>query len=293
MQKNKRVVYDNRGRYATVPIDYIKALQMNNQRDKAKAYLEYYLDMHEDNVNSIRFYAVAWGVSKSTASNWIDEFKIEIEKYHTFWTLKNATHHTSVSKKSGLNVDTLGNESGHENNYQSTENTESVKSKMDSEKNETGQQVDKDSNTSNIHNINADSNESANNNPSSKTNSYSANFEILWNRYDKKTSNKARSQKIYIRRWKNTDIKILIEAIDKYKSAIDLTYLKDFDGFLNGVIDTYIPRRAWIVDRNKNKHFGWFYDNENKFVSDALKILTIESNDIAEYIDSKRFGYVA
>ena len=130
-------------------------------------------------------------------------------------------------------------------------------------------------------------------NSSLKKNSYSANFEILWNRYDKKTSNKGRSQSIYLRKWKNTDIKIMIEAIDKYKSTIDLTYLKDFDGFLNGVIDTYIPRRAWIVDKNGNKHLGWFYDNENKFISDELKPLNIKSNDIANYIDNKRFGYVA
>ena len=48
-----------------------------------------------------------------------------------------------------------------------------------------------------------------------------------------------------------------------------------------------------IVVKNGNKHLGWFYDNENRFISDELKPLNIKSSDIADYIDSKRFGYVA
>ena len=86
--------------------------------------------------------------------------------------------------------------------------------------------------------------------------------------------------------------KEISESIDKL-TPVELLLKSSEYGFLNGVIDTYIPRRAWIVDKNGNKHLGWFYDNENRFISDELKPLNIKSNDIADYIDSKRFGYVA
>ena len=84
----------------------------------------------------------------------------------------------------------------------------------------------------------------------------------------------------------------MLEAIDKYKASIDLTYLKDFDGFLNGLIDTYIPKRAWVLDKNGTKHIGWFYDIENKFISDSNLNLKLESSNIANYITDKRFGYI-
>jgi len=126
----------------------------------------------------------------------------------------------------------------------------------------------------------------------SKKNFYTSNFEIIWNRYDKKSSNKARSQTIYNRRWKDSPIELILQAIDKYKSSIDLTYLKDFDKFLDGMIDSYIPAKVWIVDKENKKHIGYFYDNENLFISDENLKLQLESSNIALYIASKRFGYM-
>jgi hypothetical protein len=290
---NKKVVYDQRGRYISLPSDYLNALMMNAQRDKASAFTEYFIDMHQEEVNSLRFYAKRWTVGKTMVAKWMEEFKEEIAKHHAYWALKNTSHYNSVTFKSGQEVDNEKNKSGQDKVNKEPNLSNNNTNDVDNEKNKSGQEVDKDLNTSNSNNINADSNESANTKSSSNRNAYSANFEILWNRYDKKTSNKGRSETIYKKKWKNTDIKILIEAIDEYKNKTDATYLKDFDGFLNGVINTYIPRRAWVIDTNKNKHFGWFYDSRNKFVSDVQKTLKIESQKIAEYIEAKKFGYVA
>lgn len=279
--------------YAMVPTGYVEKLQQNGKRDKARAFLEYFLDMHNDSVNSIRFYQKSWGLSSTGSTHkWAKEFKIEISKFFTYWELKNDKYYTSVQNQSEQNKNTSNNQSEHQNNTTDTNNTSDLESQVNTSGNQSEQEVNKDTNSNNIYNINADSKESASTKSSNKK-SYSANFEILWNRYDKKTSNKGRSQTIYKKKWKNTDIKILIEAIDEYKSKTDFTYLKDFDGFLNGVIDTYIPRRAWVIDSNKKKHLGWFYDIRNKFISDTQEKLTIESQKVADYIESSRFGYVA
>lgn len=289
---NKKVVYEQRGRYLMIPTDYINALLMSGQREKASSFSEYFIDMSQDEVNSVRFYAQRWPVGKTSVLEWMKEFKEEIAKFHAYWSLKNDSHYNSAKNKNGQQTDKENIKNGQKNTNEAQE-IEPTKTKMDKENIKNGQQTDKDLNTINKDNINADSNESAEQNISSKKNSYSVNFEILWNRYDKKSSNKNRSQSIYVKRWKNTDIKIMMEAIDKYKAAIDLTYQKDFDGFLNGVIDSYVPRRAWVIDKNGNKHLGWFYDNENKFINDSLVSLKLESSYIAEYIENKIFGYVA
>ncbi|RXK03800.1 MULTISPECIES: hypothetical protein [Arcobacteraceae] len=280
--------------YAMVPTGYVEALQQKGKREKARAFLEYFLDMHSDSVNSVRFYKNSWNLSSSgTTHKWIKEFKLEIEKFFTYWSIKNESHYSSVSNKSEPKVNTSKSESEQQKQNQSTNNKDFQKTKGNTSKSESEQQLNKDSNSINNSNINAESEDSANENSSNKRNSYSANFEILWNRYDKKSSNKGRSQTIYKRRWKNTDIKILIEAIDKYKNSIDLTYQKDFDGFLNGLIDSYVPKRAWIKDKNSKEHRGWFYDNENLFISDEQNKLKIESSNVAAYIQEKRFGYIA
>jgi len=123
-------------------------------------------------------------------------------------------------------------------------------------------------------------------------NSYSSNFEIIWNRYDKKSSNKKRSQNIYARRWKDTPLEFILQAIEKYKSSIDLTYLKDFDGFLNGLIDSYIPAKVWLISKDGKRHTGYFKDNENLFISDDGSKHKLDSQSIEKAISEKRFGYI-
>ena len=280
------------GYYIFLPSKYIERLQKDRKRAKSRAFMEYYFDFHNKATNSLTFYAKSWSVALGTVHNWVKEFAYEIEKYHTYWILENEKESTSILKQNENKMKIKKVKNENENTIQHTNKSIIIESELKDKKFQNENKMKEDSNSNNINNINADSNESADQNPSSKKNSYSANFEILWNRYDKKTSNKNRSQSIYLKRWKNTDIKIIIEAIDKYKAAIDLTYQKDFDGFLNGVIDSYVPKRAWVIDSKQNKHLGWFYDNENKFISDSLVPLKLESSYIAEYIETKRFGYV-
>ena len=292
MKKNTKVVYDNKGRYLSVPTDYVNALFMNNQRAKGRAFLEYNIDLQNDEINSIRFYAKSWDIGKSTVERWTKEFKEEIARYHAYWTLKNQNHYTSVANKVGHKEDTKNMEVGHTNNTIKPIKSSVDNMERDTKNMEVGHKEDKDLNTSNIDNINVESKDCDNDKSSSNT-TYSQSFELLWQHYDKKSGSKKRAYQIYNRRWKRTDYKILMEAINEYKENLDLTYLKDFDGFLNGVIDTFIPKRAWVIDRNNNKHLGFYYDSKNKFISDANESLSIPSENIVNYMQQKRFGYVS
>lgn len=270
-----------------VPSDYYRELKFKkNNRPKARAFMEYYDDMDLGEHNSVRFYAKSWGIAVGTAHGWIDDFKIEIDKYYATRQLRSDGHYSYAKNE---------NERTEQNqmNKKELSNTDNIDtSKVSNEQTEQNQ-MNKGLNASISNNINADSNESTDKIFDKANKNYSTNFEILWNRYDKKSSNKGRSQTIYNRRWKNTDIKIMLEAIDRYKASIDLTYLKDFDGFLNGLVDTYIPKRAWVLDKKEFKHTGWFYDSENLFLSDMGARTKLESVNIASYIESKRFGYIS
>ncbi|OCL85302.1 hypothetical protein AAX26_01793 [Aliarcobacter thereius] len=269
-----------------IPSDYYRELKFKkNNRAKARAFMEYYDDMDLGEHNSVRFYAKSWGIALGTAHGWIDDFKIEIDKYYATRQLRSDGHYNYAKKQNERNE-------RNEMNKKETSNNDNNEYLNNISEQTEQTEMNKGLNASLYNNINADSNESTNQSLPKKDKKYSANFEILWNTYDKKSSNKARSQSIYFKRWKNTDIKIIIEAINKYKNSIDLTYLKDFDGFLNGLIDSYIPRRSWVLDKNNIRHNGWFYDYENRFISDSNLPLKLESSNIAEHIENKRFGYI-
>jgi hypothetical protein len=85
------------------PVDYVEELNRKGLkgRRKAMAFMSYWHDMQMDEVNSIRFYGEMWGIPKSTAMDWIKEFRNEIERFFAFWSLKNDTHYKSVRKKIG------------------------------------------------------------------------------------------------------------------------------------------------------------------------------------------------
>ena len=146
----------------------------------------------------------------------------------------------------------------------------------------------------NSNNIYVESEDSDKKKSSSKNKiNYTDNFEIIWQEYDKKSGNKERAFKNYQKKYKNIDIKLMIEAIKEYKSSKEeWRDLKDFDGFLNGMIDIYLPKRAWVKDRDGNKHLGHFYDSKNLFISDEHSKLPLQSSNIADYIANKRFGYI-
>ncbi len=118
-------------------------------------------------------------------------------------------------------------------------------------------------------------------------------FEVLWQLYDKKTSNKQKSYQYW-----NGMIKAeyehpqVIEAIKQYKLVTDPTFVKNFEGFLNGLIDSFIPKKAWIIDGNGKRWTGVYYDSQNKFEAESGMKTTIQSSMVAKYIEDERFGYI-
>ena len=121
---------------------------------------------------------------------------------------------------------------------------------------------------------------------------YPDDFEVLWQLYNKKTSNKAKSYDYYVKLLKGKyEQEQLIKAIELYKKSVDREYMKDFNGFLNGLIESFIPKMAWVIDATGKKWHGMYYDSENKFESDNGKILTLKSEMVAKYITEGRFGY--
>jgi len=293
-----------KGLYINIPKEYIQSLQNKSKRDKARAFMEYYFDLEHNSLNSIRFYSNGWKIGSSTAQRWVKEFEYEIERYHTFHILKNQQGASSVLKSMGQKRDKTGTNAAQERQLNNIDNIGLKEEFINEEKDNIGAKVGQkrvqDKTINIINNISAElENSTTKNLPLNKSstsknnkNSYSSNFEIIWNRYDKKSSNKKRSQNIYAKRWKDTPLEFILQAIEKYKTSIDLTYLKDFDGFLNGLIDSYIPCRVWLVDLDNKKHIGYFYDSENVFISDENKKLNLESSKIASLIEQKRFGYI-
>lgn len=278
-----------RKHYMMMPINYIEQLQRTGKRDKARAFMEYFYDMHDERINSLRFYAISWDVSKSTVENWIKDFKIEIDNFFSYWTIHNQSHHKNTLKNDGQKVDTLKKKTGHHKVNQSTIISDVLKVGLDTSKRETGHPIDKEANK-NIYNINVDSKESTSN--KKIRNEYSKEFEILWNLYDKKSSSKKRAHSIFNKRWKSINPHYIKKAIKSYKSETNPTYIKDFDGFLNGVIDNYIAKRVWIKDKKGNIHQGNYTDFDNKFISDAAIEFTLESSAIASYLENGHFGYL-
>jgi len=132
---------------------------------------------------------------------------------------------------------------------------------------------------------------SANKKDENIKNNYSRDFNIIWNLYDKKTSNKKRSFEIYKRRFKNINIKNFRKAIEDYKENIDVNFIKDFDGFLNGLVDSYLPKPIWIIDKQGLKLKGNYYENKNTFETED-KEFCLDSKKIAELLEANKFGYV-
>jgi len=84
--------------YINIPIDYVRELKNKNQRAKARAFVEYFDDMDREDINSFSFYAKAWGISKTQTQVWIKEFKYEIERFFSYWLIKNSHYYNSVKK---------------------------------------------------------------------------------------------------------------------------------------------------------------------------------------------------
>lgn len=92
--------------YKNYPTDYIDSLQNQGKRHKARCFWEYQNDVQNQAVNSISFYAKSWGYKgKGTISDWVREFKDEIQKYYDAQSLVNQQHYSSVINQSGRQAD--------------------------------------------------------------------------------------------------------------------------------------------------------------------------------------------
>ena len=85
-------------RYMNFPTQYAEELRNKGQRNKARAFWEYCYDIEKGEYNSLRFYGQSWGISKTQAGTWIDDFKIQYDLYHDAWKLLNHYGHSSIKK---------------------------------------------------------------------------------------------------------------------------------------------------------------------------------------------------
>lgn len=81
--------------YIMLPVDYIRGLRTSVRgRTKARAFMEYFDDLELGDHHSVQFYATSWGVSKSTAHDWLKDFRHETDRFLNYWILKNEQHYS-------------------------------------------------------------------------------------------------------------------------------------------------------------------------------------------------------
>lgn len=96
--------------YRMYPIDYINELMQGGKRKRAMAFMSYWHDMEMGDHHSVGFYAKAWDVSKSTAWDWIREFKKECDLFDDGRTLKNNQHYSYAKNQTERNERSQPNE---------------------------------------------------------------------------------------------------------------------------------------------------------------------------------------
>ncbi len=110
--------------YMTMPKEYAIQLQNEDKREKARAFMEYCLDLDNGVSNSISFYAKSWNLSKSNAHKWTKDFKDAIEKHHQYWMEKNTQNFNNIHQNSAKTAERLQNDSRTILSPTTTENTE-------------------------------------------------------------------------------------------------------------------------------------------------------------------------
>ena len=54
---------------------YIDILIKIDRRDKVRAFFEYRYDLQTDNIQSLSVYSKEWGIGRTTAFDWVSDFK--------------------------------------------------------------------------------------------------------------------------------------------------------------------------------------------------------------------------
>jgi len=79
--------------YALYPLKLVNELFMQGNRKKARAFMEYWHDMHVIEIAQDEYlYAKEWGLSVEEAADWIDDFNNEIDRFAREWRERSEKH---------------------------------------------------------------------------------------------------------------------------------------------------------------------------------------------------------
>lgn len=125
------MIFDNGHLYSVVPIAYMEALQSTGNREKARCFIEYAIDLDRGRIGSYGFYSKSWVKSKETTYRWVGEFKNEIEKFHTSCMRKNDEKIEKMQAKKNQKSQTIAKRSKDDN--QTNYKAQKPKKQVDSE----------------------------------------------------------------------------------------------------------------------------------------------------------------
>lgn len=274
-------------RYATFPTQYPLELCASGKRDKARAFLEYCLDLDSDAKNTGTFYAKGWNVSTKTVSYWIRDFKEAIEKYHQYWLEKNTqnanriyTNSSKPGKQQGnTKVINLPNESTNIVGFEQNEGNVKVTLGKSSINNKQYTSSSEEQNTPKKTHVNdglfntrfADLRMSTNKFLGSKEKSYEAYLRVE-NMFDIRVI--AYSYKQYFKTFQNTD----------EEQTVGLAKFIDNDMHLS-----YLPKRIKLL-ANDVELVGVFKDEI--FICDDGKNYELTTTRFLEKIEAKEISFV-
>jgi len=236
--------------YKTYPTDYIQELNRKGirGRKKARAFMEYWNDMECGEHHSERFYADSWEVSRSTAHEWIKEFKYEIDLFLNHWSLKNQQHYNYVKNSTEQNEQTKpsktsGKETHNKGDFDnSTEQNEQTK-------------------PSKVFNIYDDNNYIGGD-------KYFDDLFFIYRLNTKFAGKKSEAYQAYLTIKDKVSYEQLKRAIMLYLHDPNIDKKYNFKNFLeNEVFYSYIPKRVKI-NINGEWKIGTYNDENHTFIAD-------------------------
>ena len=244
------------GIYKSYPSDYVRWLKQNGKRKKASAFMEYFDDSENHDHFSISFYANSWGVAKSTAWSWIQEFKEVINKFSVYWELKNKqkdSQKTSQKKFTRTQTERQPNDLEQSHTSETTE-----KSSFSDNRKTPAERLPNE-----VYNIYDDDNISG-----SLHDKHFNDLFFIYRQNYKFAGNRDNAYQEYKQIKDNIGYEKLKRAIIFYLHDPDIEKRYNFANFLkNRVYLSYIPKRLKIKI-GKEWKIGTYDDTQNIFVAD-------------------------
>ena len=263
--------------YKMYPIDYIEELKQKGVkgRRKAMAFMAYFHDLQMGEVNSIRFYAKYWNVSHTAVMNWLKEFREEIDRFYSYWTIKNNTHYNSVKNQTLHQVD---------NNF--TAQTTINKANNECQKTVTLHQVDKEFNI-----YDDDNGDISSQNLRKDKREFDEVF-FIYRANTKFAGKKDEAFEEYMKIKDKVSLKELLRAIVLYLRDPSVEKRYNLKNFLkNEVFYSYLPKRMkikidgeWIVGTYKDDVSVFEGDNGFKGVLTADRLAELFNKGDLEFL---------